>query len=127
MCVCVSVCECVCVCMCVSVNVILRDLDLNFQDHKFETLVSRKLWVLSKKYVIRLLQRLVFVIEWHHCASNIFLLLIKRLLLGYALATVRDTMDPFCSDKNLVLSVSQHLIQNLHLISVFIVQINATD
>ena len=78
--------------VCVSVNDILRDLDLNFQDHKLETFISRKPWILSQKYVIRLLQRLIFAIEWHHCASNIFLLLIKRLLLGDALATITDNM-----------------------------------
>ena len=78
-------------------------------------------------YITRLSQRLTFVIEWHHCASNIFLLLIKRLLLGDALATITDTMDLFCSDKNLVLPESQHLSQDLHLIPAFIVQINTID
>ena len=52
-------------------------------------------------YVIRLLQRLIFAIEWHHCESNI--LLIKIILLGDALATITDTMSHFCSEKNLVL------------------------
>ena len=67
--------------------------------------------MLSQKYVIRLLPRLIFAIEWHHCASNIFLcasniflLLIKRLLLGDSLEKITDNMDPFCSDMNLVLS-----------------------
>ena len=80
--------------------------------------------MLSQKYVIRLLQRLIFAIEWHDCASNTLLLLIKRLLLGDALATI---IYPFCRDKNLVLSESQHPSQDLHLILVFIVQINDTD
>ena len=85
------------------------------------------MWILSQKYVIRLLQRLIFAIEWLQCASKHFLLLVKLLLLGDALATITYTMDPFCSDKNLVLSDSQHLSQDLHSISVFIVQINVTN
>ena len=56
-----------------------------------------------------------------------FLLLIKRLLLGDAPATITDTLEPFCSDKNLVLSKSQHLSQDLHLIPAYFVQITATD
>ena len=113
--------------LCVIVSIIVLDLDLNFQDHKFETLTARKLWVLLQKDVIRLLQRFIFAIEWHHCASNILLLLIKRLLLGDALATITNTFDHFCSDKNLALSEWQRLSQELHLIPVFIVEINATD
>ena len=54
-----------------------------------------------------------------HCASNIFLLLIKRLLLGDALATITDTMDRFCSAKNLVLSESKYISQDLHFNPVF--------
>ena len=33
----------------VTVNIVLRDLDLNLQGHKSETLISRKQWELSQK------------------------------------------------------------------------------
>ena len=69
-------------------NVVLHDLDLNFQSQKCETLIFQKRWEVSQKYVIWLLLRFMFVIEWHHCEcctswpllsfsrSNIFLLFI---------------------------------------------------
>ena len=116
-----------CVSVCVSANVILRDLDLHFQDHKFEILTSRKLQVLSQKYVTQLLQMLIFAIKWHHCALNIFFVINKATITSCAQATITDTMDPFCSDTNLILTESQHPSQDLYLIPVFIVQINATD
>ena len=39
---------------------------LNFQGNKFESLIFQKRWELSQKCVIWLLQRLIFVIEWHY-------------------------------------------------------------
>ena len=48
-------------------NIVLHDLDLNVQGHRFETLTSRKQWELSHKCVIGPLPRFVFAIEWHHC------------------------------------------------------------
>ena len=48
-------------------NVLLRDLDLNFQGHKFETIISRKRWELLQKSIMWLLPRLIFAAEWLHC------------------------------------------------------------
>ena len=47
--------------------VVHRDLDLNFQDHTFETLISWKWRAITKMCLIGLLQKLIFTIKWHNC------------------------------------------------------------
>ena len=50
----------------VTANVELYDLDMNFQGDKFETLISRKHWELSRN-VWYALKNLMFAIECRHC------------------------------------------------------------
>ena len=65
--------------------VLLRDHDLIFQGHKFETLVSRKLWELSQNFIIIVKQvdiRHRTASLWMYCSPTLtFIFIVKHFVM----------------------------------------------